>query len=270
MSKNRFVATALVMAIAMYSVGCTSDSDTNDIQATSMTADEFTELFAEDEEKAETNNKDKFFEITGEYAGDLLDSTIVIDTSVVYGDYSDCELRFKISADEFSKVPELEEGDNITLKAEFKSVTAYTLNFDDAIYVSSEKAGDDSYEADTTATTTVQTTTVTEAPAQTTTTDAQASAAVLEFVSVPDKVYRNQDATVTIKGKPNTEYNIFVYYSSGYSEADGLENKISDSNGNVTWTWHVGGSTGLGDNKRITVTGGDESITSYFEVLDSE
>lgn len=76
---------------------------------------------------------------------------------------------------------------------------------------------------------------------------------------------RNQTATVSITGKPNAEYSITVYYSSGASEAAGLENKTSDSNGNVSWSWKIGGKTAPGT-YRIVFAGGGERSEQTFTV----
>ncbi len=86
---------------------------------------------------------------------------------------------------------------------------------------------------------------------------------VLKLVSVTSPVSRNENATLTIIGKPNTEYKISVYYSTTASTASGLEKKTSDANGNVSWTWKVGGSTNSGEH-RIVISGGDEKIETSF------
>lgn len=113
------------------------------------------------------------------------------------------------------------------------------------------------------ATTTAAVTTTTAPPA---TEPAQSNEITL--VSMTNPLRRNEDATITIQGAPNTEYQIAVYYSSGKSTAEGLENKYSDSNGIVSWTWHVGGKTNLGDNKRIKITGGGKTYETTFSVVD--
>lgn len=87
------------------------------------------------------------------------------------------------------------------------------------------------------------------------------------LISFNSMFKRNEDASITIQGKPNTEYTIKVYYSSGASKAEGLENKTSDSNGLVSWTWHVGGKTNLGDNKRLVISGGNEKFETNFSVV---
>lgn len=83
------------------------------------------------------------------------------------------------------------------------------------------------------------------------------------LVEMTSFVYNNNMASLTIQGKPDTEYFISVYYSSGASEAKGLERKTSDSNGYVTWEWKVGAKTKEGSH-RIVITGGSDSLTVYF------
>ncbi len=87
----------------------------------------------------------------------------------------------------------------------------------------------------------------------------------IQFIKWPEVISRNEIAEVTIQGKPNTKYSITVYYSSGPSKAKGLEDKTSDSNGLVTWTWKVGGKTAAGT-FRIVVSGGGEQQTVNFTV----
>lgn len=97
---------------------------------------------------------------------------------------------------------------------------------------------------------------VTEAPKQ-----------VLDILSVTSPVEGGQNATLSAKGKPNTEYDIKVVYSSGESSAKGLENKKADANGNVSWTWKVGAKTKPGT-YTITVKGGGETDTIKITVTD--
>lgn len=87
----------------------------------------------------------------------------------------------------------------------------------------------------------------------------------IEVISVTSPIGRNETAALTVKGKPNTEYDISVFYSSGASEASGLENKTSDANGKVTWEWKIGGRTNPGT-YRITVTGGGQTLETEFTV----
>ena len=74
------------------------------------------------------------------------------------------------------------------------------------------------------------------------------------------------EASVTIQGKPNTEYSISVFYHSGPSKAEGLKSKTSDGNGNVTWTWKVGTKTDK-DTYDITVSGGGKHEKIQFTVV---
>lgn len=85
----------------------------------------------------------------------------------------------------------------------------------------------------------------------------------LDYLTTPIKI--NAKATVRIKGKPDTEYKISVFYSSAASTAKGLEAKISDGDGMVSWTWKVGARTKEGDFK-IVISGGGETFTTYFRV----
>ena len=86
------------------------------------------------------------------------------------------------------------------------------------------------------------------------------------ILSWSETVLRNEDAHVTILGTPGVEYDIDVHYSSGESTAKGLENKVADETGIVTWVWHVGGRTAAGT-FRIVITGGGVTQTIYFTVV---
>ena len=89
----------------------------------------------------------------------------------------------------------------------------------------------------------------------------------ITFISWSKTVARNEDATVKIKGTPNTTYYITVRYKSGSSTADGLVSKTSDKDGYVSWTWHIGGRTATGT-FTITVTDGEQSETVNFTITD--
>ena len=64
---------------------------------------------------------------------------------------------------------------------------------------------------------------------------------------------RGAQASITINTAPNIRCTITVYYKSGALEAQGLEPKNSDGNGNCTWSWKVGTRTTPG-NWRIVLT----------------
>ena len=104
---------------------------------------------------------------------------------------------------------------------------------------------------------------VTTAPPEPTETTAPAG---IVFLSWPETVRRNEDATVVIQGQPGVKYRIAVYYSSGASTAAGLEPVTADSSGQASWTWHVGGRTKPGD-FHIEVSGGGESASVPFSVI---
>lgn len=56
---------------------------------------------------------------------------------------------------------------------------------------------------------------------------------------------------IKIKGEPNTEYSIKVYYASGISKSKELVSKSSDSDGYVTWEWKVSSNTKSGNYKFV-------------------
>ena len=95
----------------------------------------------------------------------------------------------------------------------------------------------------------------------------ETAAQTLRLVSVTSPCRNGDDATVTIIGKPNTEYSIGVYYAKGASEAQGLEKKTSDANGNLSWTWSVGLNTTPGTHS-ITIRGGDEKLEITFDTYE--
>lgn len=87
-------------------------------------------------------------------------------------------------------------------------------------------------------------------------------------VTITTPIGRNEEATVSIVGTPNTNYDITVIYSSGESSADGLEDKISDENGTVYWTWKIGGRTTLGTYD-ISIKGDDgSSFYTSIEIIE--
>lgn len=90
-----------------------------------------------------------------------------------------------------------------------------------------------------------------------------ATQAEIRLLSVTSPVGRNETAALRIQGTPGTEYAIAVYYSSGPSEADGLENKVSGSDGVVEWSWKVGQSTKTGEH-RIVISGGGQTLETSF------
>ena len=98
-------------------------------------------------------------------------------------------------------------------------------------------------------------------------TEAPKPVQVLKIISVTTPVECGAKATLTIKGKPYTEYNIDVIYSTTASKAQGLENKTSSADGNVSWTWKVGNGTSPGT-YTIYISGGGERAEIQFTVYD--
>ena len=89
----------------------------------------------------------------------------------------------------------------------------------------------------------------------------------LRLVSLTEEVRRGTDATLTMVGRPLTEYTATVIYRTGPSVAGGLGAAISDADGNISWTWRVGSNTTPGTYS-ITVEGGGEIFSAYFTVTE--
>ena len=89
----------------------------------------------------------------------------------------------------------------------------------------------------------------------------------ISLVSLDSPVSRGSDVTVSIKGLPNTTYDIDVIYSSGASKASGLEDKTSDSEGNVSWTFKVSSNVKPGTYE-VKITDGEDSVSYSLEVTD--
>lgn len=86
------------------------------------------------------------------------------------------------------------------------------------------------------------------------------------ILSWSETVGRNEDAHVTIQGKPGVQYSITVYYKSGPSSAAGLEPAVADDQGQVTWEWKVGGRTAAGTYE-IVISGDGQTQSIYFTVV---
>lgn len=84
----------------------------------------------------------------------------------------------------------------------------------------------------------------------------------IALTGAPGTVSNGGNATLSIKGKPNTEYSISVYYSNGASTAQGLKSKTFGSDGTVSWTWKVGAKTTAGTHRIVVEGGGDQLETS--------
>jgi hypothetical protein len=91
------------------------------------------------------------------------------------------------------------------------------------------------------------------------------SVGALTLVDITETVSAGKTASVTIKGLPNTEYSIVVTYATTVSQAKGLEEKYTDENGIVTWSWRVGNQTKPGK-YTVEIQSRTEKITLYFNV----
>lgn len=89
----------------------------------------------------------------------------------------------------------------------------------------------------------------------------------ISLVDITSPVGRNEIATITVKGAPNTKYSISVYYSTTASAAAGLEDTMSDAFGAVTWTWKIGGRTKAGAHK-IKIAGGGQQFETQIITTD--
>lgn len=91
---------------------------------------------------------------------------------------------------------------------------------------------------------------------------ATATSQKLTLTSAPGTVSKGSTASISIKGKPNTQYSIAVHYSSGISKASGLKAKTSDANGNASWSWKIGAKTKSGTYDVVISNGTDEIDSS--------
>ncbi len=89
----------------------------------------------------------------------------------------------------------------------------------------------------------------------------------INLVSLDSPISKGSDVTVSIKGLPNTTYDIDVIYSSGASKASGLEDKTSDSEGNVSWTFKVSSNVKPGTYE-VKISDGEDSASYNLEVTD--
>jgi len=90
----------------------------------------------------------------------------------------------------------------------------------------------------------------------------------INVVSLTSPISRGSQASITINTAPNVLCTIAVYYKSGKSEAQGLEPKNSDGNGNCTWSWKVGGRTTPGEWKIVLTAEGVGQKETYFTVTE--
>ena len=88
---------------------------------------------------------------------------------------------------------------------------------------------------------------------------------LLHVTSLTSPISKNKTARLDAVGKPNTTYSIDVYYTTGRSDAKGLETKSANELGQVSWSWKIGASLKPGRYK-IVIAGGGESIEQEIEI----
>jgi competence protein ComEC len=87
----------------------------------------------------------------------------------------------------------------------------------------------------------------------------------LEVVSLTSPARRNGTAALKVHTEPGADCTITVMYKSGPSVARGLEPKIADRQGNVSWSWKAGGNTTPGTWK-VIVTSSLGGQSAYKEI----
>ena len=87
----------------------------------------------------------------------------------------------------------------------------------------------------------------------------------ITFPAGPASGHPGQVATLAAHYSPSALCSIVVHYKSGPSKAQGLQAKLTDGAGNVSWSWLIGTNTTHGQ-WPITVTCGPASAQSYISV----
>jgi hypothetical protein len=90
----------------------------------------------------------------------------------------------------------------------------------------------------------------------------------LRLESDPEPFEQGSKATLNAIGRPDTEYTLQVFLSSGESAASGLGAAKSDGEGNVSWTWNIGAATRPGTYQAY-ITGGDDHLLTYIEIIEN-
>lgn len=88
---------------------------------------------------------------------------------------------------------------------------------------------------------------------------------LLQVVSAPQKVSPGSTSSVTMKGDPNTEYDMKILYSTATPMTNVKQTGISDSSGKLTFTWTVDTAVKSGTYS-ITLSGGGQSKMVTFTV----
>jgi hypothetical protein len=103
-------------------------------------------------------------------------------------------------------------------------------------------------------------------PSTTKNTEQEAKGTV-KILSKISPVARNSNETVIAKVPPHSTAHIEVDYKSGASHAHGLGDKTAGDNGEVSWTWHVGGNSTIGYPVTVIVTDNGQSDQTTYQVV---
>lgn len=87
----------------------------------------------------------------------------------------------------------------------------------------------------------------------------------LEILSLTSPIAAGAIATIVVQGKTGEQYSIIVNYKSGPSTAAGLETKLADASGRISWTWKVGAKTTPG-NWGIVISGDGKVANTLITV----
>jgi len=97
------------------------------------------------------------------------------------------------------------------------------------------------------------------------TSDKNQESLIIESITSPVK--RGEFVEVKMKGKKNTPYQIQVIYSSGASSAKGLEEKISDDEGNICWRFQVSSRVNPGTYE-VKIFNSEEEASTKLQVAE--
>ncbi|MEG6589222.1 pilus assembly protein [Paenibacillus barengoltzii] len=86
-------------------------------------------------------------------------------------------------------------------------------------------------------------------------------------IAKPDPAYAGRRATVLAKVAPGSTAKLTVYYKSGVSQAKYLGEATADDQGQISWTWLVGGNTTPGTWSFVIETEEGVHTTATFEVV---
>ena len=92
---------------------------------------------------------------------------------------------------------------------------------------------------------------------------------ILNLVSVTSPAKTGSTSTIVLQTVPNASCTITVIYKSGPSKARGLEPKVVDSNGKISWSWVVGTNTTPGTWPIIVTSkwqNGSDKLSASFKV----